>query len=297
MNKLAIAVLAFSSLLATAQVVKDTCVTTPLGTNANPVQQISDALQTNLDQQPAGSPCFDPLTDPRIQKYFQPNHFGFKGDVKCEMFETEESMKRMHQKVLARCKEYGIDPRLVYLTTIGESHANPFIQQGQRSTCPQNLNALKVGPGRAFSMFQFYGGSNAALVLKEMKLAAAEKPPSRGLREVVFDYYFDHYLKRAKESFIETEVERMTCLKVKKLASACRMFSELSPIEQLAKLDLGNIGAANATKRKLVSGSYKVTKGYDLFYEASGGTAMVPDASGKKIISKTYAKIPVCGEK
>ena len=295
MNRLALITLVFVSWMLTAQADKpDTCVKPCLGSNAKPIQDITKALQEKIDQTKVEeSNCFDPLTDPRIQEYFQPNRFGFKGGVQCEMHETEESMKRMHQKILARSKEYGIDPRLVYLTAIGEAHANPFIQQGQKSTCPKSLNSLVVGPGRAFSLFQFYGGNNAQLVLNEMK----NMRNGRGMREVVFDYYFDKYMKRAKEFFVENEVERMTCLKVKKSPEACRMFSELTPIEQLAKLDLGNIGAAGTLKRKLVSGSYRHTKGYDLFYEAVGGTALVPDASGKRMIQKTYVKKPICGEK
>jgi hypothetical protein len=293
MKKLALTPFVFVAFIASAQVVvQDSCVTSPLGKNAKPIEEMTSALQNSVDQaKVVNSDCFDPLTDPRIQEYFKPNQFGDKGRVKCELHETEESMKRMHQKVLARCKEYGIDPRLVYLTTIGESRANPFIQQGQKSSCPSSLNQLKVGPGRAFSMFQFYGGSNARLVLNEMIKVAAENPPSRGMREVVFDYYFDHYMKRAEDFF------KNKCQK-KKSNEPCRLFSELTPIEQLAKLDLGNInpGTVNALKGKLVSGSYRHTKGYDLFYEAVGGTAMVPDASGKKMIQKTYVKKPICGD-
>ncbi len=300
MNRVALITLVFVSWMLTAQADNpDTCVNPYLGSNAKPNQDITKALQEKIDQTKVEeSNCFDPLTDPRIQEYFQPNRFGFKGRVQCEMHETEESMKRMHQKILERSKEYGIDPRLIYMTAIGESHANPFIQQGQRSTCPKSLNSLHVGSGRAFSLFQFYGGSNAKLVLDEMKKVASEKPPSRGLREVVFDYYFDQYVKRAKEYFVETEVERMTCIhRLKKSPAACRMFSELSPIEQLAKLDLGNIGDANKMKKKIVSTSYKDTRGYELFYEVVGGTYLVPDASGKKMIQKTYVKKPICGEK
>jgi hypothetical protein len=263
----------------------DTCVKTnvPLGQNLSTINQVADALIQTTEPK-----CFDPMTDERIQKYFKPNQFGPKADKKCEMFETEDSMKRMHEKILSRCKEYGMDPRLVYLTVMGEAAANPFIQGGQSGTVCPKLDTLKVGPGRTFSMFQFLGGSNAIKVLQAMKENAAEKPsPSRGAREVVFDYYFDQYVKRAKEFFVENEVERMTCLKVKKSAAACRMFSELEPIEQLAKLDLGNVGAIASTRRKLVNGGYKNTKGYELFYEIEGGK--VPGLG-------QFNKVPLCGE-
>jgi hypothetical protein len=66
------------------------------------------------------------------------------------------------------------------------------------------------------------------------------------------------------------------------------MFSELEPIEQLAKLDLGNVGAIASTRRKLVNGGYKNTKGYELFYEIEGGK--VPGFG-------QFNKVPLCGER
>jgi hypothetical protein len=207
--------------------------------------------------------CFDPETDPSIQKYFYPNLIS--NELACDMHETKESMKRMHQMILKKSKELEMDPRLVYIRMLGEAGGDPFLVQNIKThTCkkPSALSAPKSG----FGMFQFTGGSYAAESIKDMqdneKLAADVR---LGTRETQVKYYLDVYVNKFK--------------KAAKYTKCAKEFKQFTNLEKLAYL---GIGACKETDRA------RKTVTLNNGYINSGAT---------RIYNEMEKKVPICEKK
>ena len=213
------------------------------------LKQAAQSLKSNFVNPPERN--FNYLDHPEITRAFKPNTLFNGKDISCELGESEESMQRMHEMINAKSVEYGMDPAVVYIISLGESRADPFIHSGGHvgSNCVKNGVAPKWnGKSAYYSMFQF-GSSKHKNNLDKMIKENLGKPPEgnplgapMGVREIVIEYYFENYVKGKK-------------------------LKGLTPLQQIALLDLGNPGATGAMLNKLKS------RGYG----ASGANALYQD--------------------
>lgn len=208
------------------------------------IKKISDDLKAVFKPYPNRD--FNYLDHPEIVRAFKPNTIYNGKEITCEMGETEESMVRMHELIKTKCAEYGMDPAVVYLITLGESRGDPFIHSGgkRKRVCVKDGVAPHWdGKAAYYSMFQFGPLKHKFGVDYWIKTNLGKPPEApKGAREIVVEYYFENYVKGKK-------------------------LKGLTPIQQIALLDLGNTGATGAMMRKIQS------KGYT----AAGSNALYQD--------------------